>query len=61
MLFHIVRVGFSFDFGQQVGSASLERLVAEDVVHRAAASFVEIVHVQLAHERVKVVVSKVSW
>jgi hypothetical protein len=35
--------------------------VAEYVVHRAPASLVEVVHIQLPHERVEIVVSKVSW
>ena len=60
-MLHILRIGLSLNIGEQVGAAPLERLVAKNVVHRAPVPLMEVVHVELAHEGVEIVVAKVSW
>lgn len=57
----IVRIGLSLDLGEQVRSLPLEERVLElDLVGRSLA-LVEVVHVQLADERVKIAMFEKGW
>ena len=56
---NIVGICLSLDLNQKVGAIPLEKGVPELDFLRRALALVEVVHIQLAHERVQVVVLEI--
>ena len=58
---NVVRVRLSLDLAEEVGAVALEKGMLELDFFGGALALVEVVHIELAHKRVKIIVLEVGW
>ena len=58
---NVVRVRLSLDLTEEVGAVALEKGMLELDFFGGALALVEVVHIELAHKRVKIIVLEVGW
>lgn len=58
---NIVRICLPLDLREKVGTISLEKRMSELYFFGGTFALMEVIHIQLAHKRIEVVVLKICW